>query len=167
MDQLQKDNLMKLRDYLYSLPEDYDRFDMSVYFYDSLSPHAFFTPSEARPSCGTSACALGHGPAAGIEALEGEGWLSYSERQFGISREDYFELWEWVFCEDWSKYHLERCNISEEERERMGIGYTAHDAATRIQCLVDSDFEVTDWMTDAMVKYEIGITYILNVRDSV
>jgi hypothetical protein len=45
------------------------------------------TPDPDRdyePGCGTVACAVGHGPRAGIEALPGELWANYSRRVFGI-----------------------------------------------------------------------------------
>jgi hypothetical protein len=34
--------------------------------------------------CGTVACAVGHGPRAGIEAEPGENWLDYAARAFGV-----------------------------------------------------------------------------------
>lgn len=68
-------NLIKLADYLESLPRDYKHFDMGNYAehhgdheFDAGSfEQAFYAdPAETINDCGTVACAVGHGPAAGI-----------------------------------------------------------------------------------------------------
>lgn len=60
--------LEKLAAYLEGLPEDYSHFDMADYLYaveeSSLLEYAKHNGGVA--SCGTAACAVGHGPAAGI-----------------------------------------------------------------------------------------------------
>lgn len=89
-------NLLKLADYLDKLPDDYVHFDMSDFFNDGESC-PFPEGANIKNICGTVACAVGHGPAAGIEALKGEGWFGYSSRVF---TGDIYE-WRWCFCDDW------------------------------------------------------------------
>jgi len=71
-------NIKILRDYLDGLPADYSDFDMSLYASD------YDKASNATPKtgCGTSACALGHGPSSGIKKLSKEGWRNYRTRAF-------------------------------------------------------------------------------------
>lgn len=71
----QRANLAKLAAYLYQLPQDYTGFNMK--FYDNFIRE----PYEER-KCGTIACAAGHGPKAGIAALDGESWCRYVDRVF-------------------------------------------------------------------------------------
>ena len=73
-------NLARLADYLDALPEDYALFDMSTYYHQS----------PAR--CGTIACAVGHGPAAGIgptaDTVERQlGWIRYAAIYLGVDRQ--------------------------------------------------------------------------------
>lgn len=63
-----RQNLLKLASYLESLPEDYDHFTMKNYFLNNQYQTTFPTKDELNmTTCGTVACAVGHGPAAGIE----------------------------------------------------------------------------------------------------
>ena len=57
-----KENLTKLRDYLAALPDDYQNLEMSCF---AIAEHiaANATP---ETGCNTPACAVAHGPAAGI-----------------------------------------------------------------------------------------------------
>lgn len=48
--------------------------------------------------CGTVGCALGHGPAAGVEALPGESWYDYACRAFEGG--DWILSW-WLFSVSW------------------------------------------------------------------
>lgn len=61
-------NLEKLASYLESLPEDYQHFDMAWWVCSSSPTKVakYARHNGGVASCGTSACAAGHGPAAGI-----------------------------------------------------------------------------------------------------
>lgn len=89
--QEQRANLIKLARYLFELPEDYEHFDMGVFNSGAE------LPCLAGQSCGSAACAVGHGPYAGIYALPGEGWRSYSYRSF--CADDL--LWSFMFSDLW------------------------------------------------------------------
>lgn len=109
----QRKNLAKLADYLESLPEDYAHFDMSGYL-DGASPEAavqYARKNGGVASCGTVACALGHGPAAGVLFRPGEilppeddapaepDWDTYGDRF--VPAED-CAAWSWLFSGSWS-----------------------------------------------------------------
>ena len=66
----QRDNLKKLADYLIR-GKLKAGFDMSMFMGSSIEPN---------PTCRTVACAVGHGPSAGIKKLDNEDWNDYSER---------------------------------------------------------------------------------------
>lgn len=51
--------------------------------------------------CGTSACAVGHGPLAGIRKYHTENWDQYSSRVFGI--DSYGTDWDYLFDGSWSR----------------------------------------------------------------
>lgn len=96
MEQEHKDNLLKLADYLDALPADYKHFDMGSY-YTYHGEEIFPDDSdEEKPgpydlnACGSSACAIGHGPNAGIP-LQGDDyfWSKYARRAFGVDESDY------------------------------------------------------------------------------
>lgn len=59
-----RENLAKLAAYLESLPADYSHFRMSVYY--TPDHHDWNDERDSFVPCGTAACAVGHGPAAGI-----------------------------------------------------------------------------------------------------
>lgn len=96
-------NLTKLADYLDALPDDYDHFEMSEFF---LGPS---NTGYTDFSCGTVACAIGHGPAAGLpltpadlDSVNKPRWGAYSEWVTGVavlSRE-----WDWLFSAAWWEY---------------------------------------------------------------
>lgn len=78
-------NLIKLSDYLFSLPDDYAHFDMQ-HFYCLYPGTKMQTLIEdfAGYECNTVACAIGHGPAAGIPIHEDDDlWPRYARRVFG------------------------------------------------------------------------------------
>ena len=77
----QRANLTKLADYLCNLPDDYQHFNMSYFVSE----------------CGTSACAVGHGPAAGIPLKKDDNWLTYSYENFCFSG----AFWRYMFGSDW------------------------------------------------------------------
>jgi len=129
-------NLRKLAEYLERLPADYRHFEMSTYA--SLSVGSS-TPTTrqlieleanrindyaldvrgvvSQSGCGYVACAVGHGPAAGISPLAThEVWTSYSLRVFGSAAED------WCFSALWTDYDN-----------------THRGAAARIRWLLDRD----------------------------
>lgn len=107
----QEANLRKLAAYLLTLPEDYPDFEMRSFTADKSSPDTV--------SCGTAACAVGHGPAAGIAPLieDDADWWRYSVRAFigGWSLPE----WGWCFDSHWSS-----------------VDNTVHGAAKRILFLL-------------------------------
>jgi hypothetical protein len=63
------------------------------------------------PECGTSACAIGHGPLYGIQRKSGEGWEAYTYRVFlpqAFYSENYelyytrSDAWQWMFGPQWA-----------------------------------------------------------------
>jgi hypothetical protein len=96
-----RDNLLKLASYLETLPDDYEQFDMGEYMSerdgDCMEP---LGPDEqSKPSCGTVACAVGHGPAAGIRVYGDHSWEEYADRVFGYMSGGSFE---YMFGASWS-----------------------------------------------------------------
>ena len=91
MNKTQRANLVKLADYLASLPPQYPNFDMSTYAEDAHD--VYETPRSIKHNCGTVGCALGHGVDAGIVPEHKTTWRRYTLDYFGIpaaSREWYF-----------------------------------------------------------------------------
>lgn len=72
-------------------------------------------PSKASTECGAVACAIGHGPLAGIEALPREDWYAYGERVFGA--EAVSPLYNWCFHAAWAY----RDNTAEGAAKRIRI----------------------------------------------
>lgn len=92
-------NLIKLRDYLAQLPDDYDRFSMA--YFQKQGGKIIFKVQEAVNECATVACAAGHGPMAGVPIHpDDRDWMNYIVRVFCYGNGDY----EWLFSEDWSYY---------------------------------------------------------------
>lgn len=90
----QRENLITLRNYLAALPKDYEHFNMRYYM--KIRKTQPPTPRKMPfIKCGTVACAIGHGPSAGIKKIFGEGWRQYSYRVFG------FDCWDWCFSAHW------------------------------------------------------------------
>ena len=114
-------NLARLADWLRALPADYERFEMSGYMEDVTRPHAHISRAKELPAneCGTVACAVGHGPSAGIEPLSSERWESYALRCFA-GQDPY--VFTYLFGGEWTLYDN-----------------TAHGAAARIMSALDSD----------------------------
>ncbi|SKB62920.1 hypothetical protein [Sphingopyxis flava] len=96
---MHRDNLNKLADYLLALPPDYDDFDMGT-FCRIPGTEVEYLPQDSVHSCGTVACALGHGPRAGIKPELDEGWRGYCLRQFGLRW--WSEEAEWCFSGEWA-----------------------------------------------------------------
>ncbi|MDH7796399.1 MULTISPECIES: hypothetical protein [unclassified Beijerinckia] len=94
---MNRDNLRKLADYLITGRVEYE-FDMKWYCVSAYRDHEY---SPAKHDCGAIACALGHGPAAGIEpSADCYSWQSYSRNQFDLAH--YSDEWDWAFGPGWS-----------------------------------------------------------------
>lgn len=95
-EQERRDNLNKLADYLLSLPDDYKDFDMSQFHIYPINSELY------KPNiCGTSACAVGHGPNAGIgDYRTCANWIEYSQKYliYDINSAD----WYWCFSGGWA-----------------------------------------------------------------
>lgn len=116
-----RENLTKLADYLDTLPEDYQHFTMSTFIDNEgeMEPiNQYAEKNGGVGECGAVACAIGHGPAAGILFPRRRSnsplwyysllsrqftphWEAYSAR-FLICEEKYPAEWEWCFGADWS-----------------------------------------------------------------
>jgi hypothetical protein len=137
-----KDNLLKLADYLDALPADYKEFDMRDYNTvkaDTLSGTRSLDPNKRRYGCGTAACALGHGPAAGIRVYGDWCWDDYCKRVFGIDRDfrrntDEFD---YLFGSTWTQYDN-----------------TPHGAAARIRTYVELGGKTPDgWEEEREIEW--------------
>lgn len=109
-------NLEKLASYLEALPAGYEGFSMREFFEEEYRRHGNprFAPLAGR--CGTIACAVGHGPAAGIPiAPEDDCWIDYSDRVFALTEKE----WRWCFDGSWAN-----------------VDNTPHGAAKRIRHLL-------------------------------
>ena len=114
----QRANLDKLATYLESLSDDYKKFSMYSFFCGPISESEFDLETVAKRiknganPCGTVACAIGHGPAAGISVNDPEihGWFSYAKVRFGAlnhwvgsvdENSEGSRLWSWLFASEW------------------------------------------------------------------
>ena len=118
----QKANLAKLADYLDAMTPEYAKkhFAMSVFMacpageweltpyqirngdsddFDALNVDAVYGQTNDVYACGTCACAIGHGPAAGIAAdpVADASWDKYSQRALGISQFYNTGIWSDLF----------------------------------------------------------------------
>lgn len=77
------ENCEKLAAYLESLPEDYQDFGMQAYIYphNDAALEKYALQNGGVSSCGTAACAIGHGPAAGIYFPEDDDSLWHTSYQ--------------------------------------------------------------------------------------
>lgn len=105
----QRRNLTKLADYLEGLPKGYRHFDMFDFITPSdeadesvITHYALHNGGVA--SCGTVACALGHGPAAGVLFRREElsfgapDWWRYAKR---FVEDDECPEFDWAFGSEW------------------------------------------------------------------
>lgn len=122
-----RNNLTKLADYLAKLPADYDRFDMRDF--NRMSALGGYSLHLAARSydCGTVACAVGHGPAAGIRVYRDVSWGAYGRRALGIDRWDDRKTFDYLFGYTWVQFDN-----------------TPHGAAARIRTYLDSGVPA-DW----------------------
>jgi hypothetical protein len=122
---MNRTNLDKLATYLEGLPADYRHFGMSAYMQSVDRAHFFINQAPLAGSCGTIACAVGHGPAAGIPADEGTvWWTDYGEKAFQLAPEE----WAWCFDSQWTV-----------------VDNTPHGAAKRIRYLLDHGLPEDDF----------------------
>ena len=114
--QFQRDNLITLASYLQTVEPP--TFDMKGFFNPSptleltlnkkskMWDYASAATEEVYRTCGTVACAAGHGPLAGIKPLKTETWLNYTKRVFGAHNGIYgseeYLLWQWLFSMSWA-----------------------------------------------------------------
>lgn len=98
MTPIRRKNLEKLATYLESLPANYRHFGMDRYAVHDPN-RSDYEPCEDFP-CGTVACALGHGPAAGITSAPHETWEDYAHRFV----DDDSQEWSWLFGGQWSAF---------------------------------------------------------------
>lgn len=118
----QQRNLAILRDHLESLPGDYAHFKMACWF--DASPrnkintlaqrkieaeYAARNGGVASRSCGAVACAVGHGPEAGllvdpkfISETGGVAWQAYARETFTVERFSTV-LMDWLFDGAWNR----------------------------------------------------------------
>lgn len=105
---IQRANFEKLATYLEKLPEAYEHFDMRVLF--SVDNHRGDLTNPVK--CGAVACALGHGPAAGVllspDMVYPYGsvdWTRYCDENFGTDVVKKTEIvYDWVFSERWETH---------------------------------------------------------------
>lgn len=101
-----RDNLEKLATHLDALPVDYEHFDMRDY--NALGGSSEWPNRQSLDirqrsyDCGTVACAVGHGPAAGIRVYGDQSWSEYAYRVFGMDR--FSDAFEYLFGSTWRVY---------------------------------------------------------------
>jgi hypothetical protein len=120
----QRANLDKLATYLEGLPADYGHFGMRSWIRarSEAAEKNYALNNGGVSSCGTVACAVGHGPAAGILVpktmvrADGVSWYQYACLFTDNTGYDH----EWCFDSEWAAYDN-----------------THHGAAARIRLLLD------------------------------
>jgi len=138
----QRANLRKLAAYLRTLPANYPDFEMNDFVrFDGSGKYVF---ASVTP-CGTAACAVGHGPKAGISPIGCENWTSYSHRCFIDADDgaDNEEAWEWCFGGSWSY-----------------VDNTVHGAAARIEYMLQYGVPSDSWAQrsgDAALSYSAEV----------
>lgn len=101
---LQRARLRDLADHLDTIPQDnfcMEQFYAEVDLEGHVEPIGLHESVADPVSCGAVACAIGHGPGAGIPANEGEDWTDYATRAFGANRSS--ELFAFCFHDYWSQ----------------------------------------------------------------
>lgn len=100
-----QNNLMTLADFLWNMSENADergvsfRMDVPCALIRRGDHHINPMPFDLmKPECGTAACALGHGPIAGIKPYSTELWGEYSQRCFVHPNTKAFQF---IFAERW------------------------------------------------------------------
>lgn len=157
----QRQNLTTLATYLDTLPKDYEHFNMASYMcvnhtdnFDQLKNYALLNGGVSE--CGTSACAVGHGPAAGLFFRENEffeyedghiypNWSVYCRRAF---IDDGFTTngvaWSFLFSSSWR--HVDN---------------TTRGAAARIRYFLDNGIpEEYYWVSGCLKSLPIYEPYL-------
>lgn len=118
-----RDNLSKLADYLDKLPDDYERFHMREYMAerDGEYWHMIYPDERSKPACGTVACAVGHGPSAGIRVYGDVDWSDYADRVFGEMPENDFT---YMFGSLWSQTDNTHKGAAARIRTYVALGHT-------------------------------------------
>lgn len=119
---MNRKNLRKLATYLGNLPRNYDAFEMEIFFSGTSreAENEYAERNGGVGACGAVACAVGHGPSAGIlfppASEESELWIlsnhnplpelipdwtEYSKLNFINNSENPGE-WEWCFGGGWT-----------------------------------------------------------------
>ena len=139
IDATRKANLIKLAAYLREV--DNTQFDMSTFYQRQDEHFGLVTCCVAdvlqyateRNYCGTVACAIGCGPAAGMPLIDTDkGWMTYSHRVF-VNCE---HTWDFLFSDGWTR-----------------IDNSPGGAATRIEFLLEHGLKAI-WPTN-MDTYEL------------
>lgn len=108
-DKLHRKNLALLRDHLRTVPQE--RFNMRQFAQtpdDELGPNDLKVVTDSAVpdyACGAVCCAVGRGPAAGIEPLDKESWSEYCFRVFGVGFQGYRSrefAFLWLFDMEWA-----------------------------------------------------------------
>lgn len=94
-----RENLLKLAAYLDKLPDNYEQFHMRQYMMTTDIKEVLYIWEQAKPDCGTVACAVGHGPSAGIRVYKDDSWEEYADRVFGDLNGDSFT---YMFGSSWT-----------------------------------------------------------------
>lgn len=107
----QRKRLEKLATYLESLPEDYDHFTMNFFVLSRSQDEEvrYARENGGVASCGAVACAVGHGPAAGIlvplqfirRNCFKRLYVAWYEYAGYLAPE---EAYNWLFIDDWKDY---------------------------------------------------------------
>lgn len=155
------ETLVKLAAYLESLPVDYEHFGMALWFQgdDEEAEAQYALKNGGVASCGTVACAVGHGPAAGIlvprSMVQRDGeyidvdWGAYAGRFIG----DWAwgspgrPLFNWLFEDEWAR-----------------IDDTHWGAAARIRYLLANGSPPEDFIYPAKLFIPIYAPYRLNAK---
>lgn len=144
--------LEKLAAYLESLPENYRRFNMSSYIIPNNGSKAVLNYARKNggvAECGTAACAVGHGPAAGIlmpPRFTESGfpdWPGYSELFTGADS----DLFDWLFSGVWQR-----------------IDNSHHGAAARIRYVLDTGGAPDDFCRPARHWREMYAPYRIDAK---
>ena len=116
---MNKENLLKLANYLEQLPEDYDHFDMGRFAPEDITPERIHTEIN---QCGAVACSVGHAPIAlklSEKDIKDMNWL-YISTNYLICKRTNKDEWAWCFSTEW-----------------YSIDNTAKGAAKRIKTLLE------------------------------
>lgn len=134
---MNRENLTKLANFLMTLPDDQPDFDMKN-FYSGDGVTAYV--KEPHIPCGSTACAVGWGPAAGIpldpkyltdDRVEPVDWWAYYQEVFGLSQRHTYDEWEWCFSGEWGW---------------GGVDNTPRGAAARILYMLDDNPVDSQWV---------------------